>query len=257
MAESSVVVFSGGAPPYRGVAAVLPPDAYVIAADRGFRHARDLGVPVHGLIGDFDSLAATDLAAARSSAVNVIGYPAEKDATDLELALDLAIGRDPRKIIVVAGGEGDRIDHFVTSVSLLCSPRYATAEVSAWFGRARLVVVRPGRRAHFERCSPDTASEGTAPDTASEGTVPDTVRGITGPSNSELITLEPITDEVHGVTTTGLKFALSDATLHRHRTRGVSNVFVSSSASVHITGGTLLVIQPSAITSGNTDQASS
>ena len=60
-----------------------------------------------------------------------------------------------------------------------------------------------------------------------------------------------MTDTVEGVTTSGLRFPLSDATLLRHRTRGVSNEFTNAeagtSATVSISSGALLVIQPSSL----------
>ena len=223
----TVVVVSGGSAPHPAVREALPADAYVISADSGYAHARSLGLHVDVLIGDFDSIQRTDLAIAEQSGTRIVGHPVDKDATDLELALELAAESTPDEIVVVAGGEGDRIDHFITTVSLLCDPRFSGARMSGWFGRARLIVVRPGQPAFLQQVRSD------APGTDS--------------ANGMFVTLDPITDEAIGVTTTGLKFALNNATLHRHRTRGVSNVFVGPSASVHITDGALLVVQPTAL----------
>jgi thiamine pyrophosphokinase len=214
-----VVVVAGGSAPDPDVTSVLPADPFVIAADSGFVHAGALGLRVDVLVGDFDSLSSEALLVAERSETDVLRFPADKDATDLELALDLAIRRDPEELVVVAGGEGERIDHFITVVALLSDPRYGSARVSAWLGRSRLVVTRPGQPA-----------------------------ALVCPGGAfSFVSLAPVTAQVHGVTTSGLKFALHRETLERHRTRGVSNVFVSPSASVSVEVGTLLVIQPNAL----------
>ncbi len=225
---STVVVFSGGSAPDSRVVSVLPPQRYVIAADGGQRHASNLGIAVDLLVGDFDSLAPADLAAARQSDTEVVQHRTDKDATDLELALDLAVERSPNHVIVVGGGEGERLDHFVGMISLLGDPRYAGSRLSAWLGHSRIVVVRPDHPASLVR-------SGAPADDAM----------------STYVSLVPISDTVEGVTTCGLRFALTDATLLRHRTRGVSNEFVDSEAgtpaTVNIASGALLVIQPSSL----------
>ena len=222
------MVFSGGSAPDSRVAAMLPAERFVIAADGGHRFAQDLGLLVDVLVGDFDSLATSDLEAAELSDTEIVRHRVDKDATDLELALDLAIERGPREVIVVGGGEGERLDHFVGMLSLLGDPRYSEAKVSAWLGHSRVVVVRPGQPATFERAADNTAD-----------------------TTSTYLSLIPITDAVDGVTTAGLRFALDNDTLLRHRTRGVSNEFAEPTAgalaTVSITSGALLVVQPAAL----------
>ena len=234
---STVVVFSGGSAPNPGVVAQLPERRFVIAADGGHRHARNLGVTVDLLVGDFDSLDPTDLKAAKASTTEVLQHRVDKDATDLELALDLAIDRSPGEIIVVGGGEGERLDHFVATISLLGDPRYARSHVSAWLGHSRIVVVRPGHPARLSRVGIDPPY---ATNTANAATAP-------------YVSLVPVSDTVGGITTSGLRFALEDATLLRHRTRGVSNEFIdvgrNATAGVEIRTGALLVIQPFALAS--------
>src|SRR5206468_851156 len=99
-----VVVVSGGEAPAAGAAArVVPPGATVIAADHGLDHARALGLEVAVAVGDFDSASSEAIAAAERAGTRVDRHPAEKDATDLELALDAAIALQPDRILVLAG----------------------------------------------------------------------------------------------------------------------------------------------------------
>ena len=87
----TVVVLTGG--PELPVLGELPAGAMVIAADGG----AELGGPIDLLVGDLDSISAETLARIE----HVERHPVEKDATDLELALDAALrlraGADPRR----------------------------------------------------------------------------------------------------------------------------------------------------------------
>ncbi|MEC9473922.1 MAG: hypothetical protein VX584_04475, partial [Actinomycetota bacterium] len=66
-----------------------PTPTLVIAADVGYQHARDLGLPVDVVVGDFDSL---DLNTLRESDPDLLieQHPDDKDASDLALALRFA-----------------------------------------------------------------------------------------------------------------------------------------------------------------------
>ncbi len=62
-----------------------------------------------------------------------------------------------------------------------------------------------------------------------------------------LISLLPWGETVHGVTTTGLQYPLTDATLYPWKSRGVSNVATSNQVSVSVKSGQLFlfhIIEP-------------
>ena len=94
----------------------LPAGADVIAADSGLRVANALGLHVNHLVGDLDSADPAAVEAAAAAGTTVDRHPAEKDATDLELALDAAVARGARRIVVVDGG-GDRLDHLLGNLA--------------------------------------------------------------------------------------------------------------------------------------------
>ena len=87
------VVFAGGDPLPEEVRRLLPRDALVVAADSGLDLARRLGVPVDLVVGDFDSVDPAGLAAAAAAGSVLERHPVDKDATDLELALDAVLRR--------------------------------------------------------------------------------------------------------------------------------------------------------------------
>jgi thiamine pyrophosphokinase len=205
------VVFAGGDPVSLALATHLPDVPLVVAADSGLEHAQTLGRHVHLVVGDLDSVDPGALADAEARGTEVERHPAEKDATDLEIAIDAARARGAQHITVV-GGHGGRLDHFLANAVLLASDRFADVEIDAWIGSARVAVAR-------------TRME---------------IRGAVG----SLCTLLPVGGEARGVTTDGLRYPLADDVLAPGSTRGVSNVLLSTTAAVSLRAGTLLVIQP-------------
>src|SRR5690348_6735160 len=96
-----VLVFTGGERMPLSVAERLPREATVVAAASGVDHALALGRHVEVAVGDFDSVSPAGLARVRAEGAEVERHPAAKDKTDLELALDVATGLAPSRVIVV------------------------------------------------------------------------------------------------------------------------------------------------------------
>jgi thiamine pyrophosphokinase len=209
----AAIVLAGGDPVSVSLRTRLPEAAVVIAADSGLHQSGPLGLHVDYVVGDMDSADPAAVEAARAAGAVVERHPAEKDATDLELALDLARDRGAHRITVV-GGAGGRLDHFLANVALLAAARFADLEIDAHIGDAYVVVTRGGRPPHT----------------------------ITGPAGS-LVTLLAAGGDARGITTTGLEYPLHGATLSPGTSRGVSNVLVGDRGSVVLEQGTLLVVQ--------------
>ena len=144
MSEELVVVVSGGAPPDLRAISAVPLGVPVIAADRGLEHALALGLEVTVAVGDFDSASPEAVDVAEASGTRIDRHPAEKDATDLELALDVAAAMSPERILVLAGS-GGRLDHELATLLLLASQRYADIQVDAVIGEAHVHVIRSAR----------------------------------------------------------------------------------------------------------------
>jgi thiamine pyrophosphokinase len=212
MREDIVVVVSGGAAAPRPDAVLaVPLGASVIAADGGLDHARALGLNVTAVIGDFDSVSGEALAAAEAEGVRLVRHPAEKDATDLELALDAALGRSPERILLLAGERG-RLDHFLATLLLLGSPRYANVQVDAEIGPAHVHVIRGARDLDGEP--------------------------------GELVTLLALHGAARGVRTDGLVYPLASEPLEPGSSRGVSNVFAGDTARISVEHGVVLALRP-------------
>jgi thiamine pyrophosphokinase len=209
--EEVVVVVAGGPPPRPLSARAVPSGATVIAADEGLEHARALGLEVAIAVGDFDSASAEAVAAAEAAGTRIERHPEEKDATDLELALDLGIALGARRLLVLAG-DGGRLDHLLATLLLLGSPLYRSVEIDALLGRARVHVVRDERELEGER--------------------------------GELVSLLALHGRAEGVRTSGLAYPLRGEALEPGSSRGISNVFVYNEARISVERGVLLVVRP-------------
>ena len=86
----------------------------VIAADAGLLTARRMGAHVDIAVGDFDTLEAPDA----EKGTEIVHLPAEKDVTDTQYAVELALRTGVREIIFVGSLEG-RLDHTLSLLGIL------------------------------------------------------------------------------------------------------------------------------------------
>jgi thiamine pyrophosphokinase len=190
----------------------LPGDAWVVAADSGLDRARALGLRVDRVVGDMDSVSHEALAEATAAGI-AERHPEAKEATDLDLAVDVALATRPGRLVVI-GSAGGRLDHLLALISVLTGPRLVGVAVEAVLGPARLVVLRGAGQARLP--------------------------GAPG----DLVTLLPAGGPVLGVTTAGLLYPLDDEDLPVGTSRGVSNEVASAPASVRVRAGVLVAVLP-------------
>jgi len=111
----------------------------VIAADAGYLHAQSLGIPVHVVVGDFDSLGKENLPAQNSELV-VEEHPRGKDQSDLALALSFAQRVGAKEIDIISGG-GGRLDHLLVSSLLLASQDNIGQKIVTHCGASRVMAL--------------------------------------------------------------------------------------------------------------------
>jgi thiamine pyrophosphokinase len=165
------------------------------------------------VVGDLDSATEGDLAWARAEGAEIVRFPEDKERTDLELALDRADASGVDRIVAV-GVDGGRLDHELGNWAALSAMRTALVEVHTAHGTATILHGAGHRRAEL------SGTEG------------------------DVVSLLPRAGDAIGVTTEGLRWPLSAATLTATGTRGISNEFVGSSASVEVDRGILMVVRP-------------
>lgn len=182
----------------------------VIAADGGLANLAAHGLCADLVVGDMDSVHPEALEAARMSGATVLSHPADKDHSDLELALAVAAKRARR--VHVALAEGGRLDHALANLAVLGSPKLADIEVDATIGSNRAWVIRPGE----PRWLPLGPGDHCA------------LLALGGPAE--------------GITTTGLRFGLDDDELSPTQARGIANFVTAPNPSVSLTAGVLLAL---------------
>lgn len=82
-------------------------------------------IPVSLAVGDFDSLSDTEKKLVKETAQKVKSLPREKDDTDTQAALELAISFYPEENYVILGGIGGRLDHFLANLYLPLEKRFS------------------------------------------------------------------------------------------------------------------------------------
>lgn len=181
----------------------------VIAADGGSRYLNAAGLVPNVLLGDFDSLPEPILRELRQNGnVEIVAFKPEKDYTDMELAIDLALERGATDIAIL-GACGTRLDHTVSNILLLYK------------------ILKNGAKGHIE----DGSNRICLIDS-----------GITlNKKDGWKVSLIPLPPCVKGVTTTGLTYPLTDETLFFGTGRGISNEFCADEATVSVKEGLLLI----------------
>lgn len=208
------VVISGGGAIDPRVLPRLPTGAMVIAADSGYESAVAIGITPDLIVGDFDSISEESLKGAQELGIEMQQHLVEKDSTDLELAIDASIAAGAGQVTVVGPG-GGRLDHFMAEILLLASDTYREIMICGYFGEGLATLVRH-----------DVVLDGEL---------------------GAIVSLLAIGGVASGIHTSGLRYALNGEDLHPGSTRGVSNVFEEASASISVSSGALLALQPHAL----------
>ncbi len=190
---------------------LLRADDYIICVNGGIRHAVRLGLRPQLLIGDLDSLDEDMRSLLASGQMRLKTHPAEKDFTDTHLAIDEALQMKPSEILLL-GCIGNRIDHTMANLSLLLRCHRAGIPARLVDELNEVILI-----------SGETIS----------------LQGQPG----ERFSLLPLSDYASGITIRGTKYQLNNETLEQGESRGISNEFSGSEASICIGTGYLLVIK--------------
>jgi thiamine pyrophosphokinase len=188
-----------------------PLDGILIAADGGGSHCLKLGLNPQVVIGDFDSLSDDALADLESRGARLIRYPADKDETDLELALDYALGQGASEITLY-GLLGGRWDMTISNLMLLASPRFTGIQFQVIDGDTEIFVLRGGETLELHGQSGDTVS------------------------------VIPLSGNIQGLTYNGLRWPLENGDLPFGTPRGVSNRLLGEKAWANLDEGVALVV---------------
>lgn len=195
----------------------------VIAADGGARHARALGLIIDLWVGDGDSVDPTTLQDLEDAGVEILRARPDKDESDTELAVQAAIARDHRGVVILGATGGPRIDHEIANIALLAMPGLIDRSAQIYTPRSRISLLSAA------------AAPARAPGTAAW--LP--LQGAPG----DLVSLIPFGVTASGVSTSALAYPLHVEDLPLGSPRGLSNIVTARGGRVSLTGGSLLVIE--------------
>lgn len=207
----------------------------VVCADAGLEGARKLQLPVDCVMGDYDSVSREVLEAYRSpnhcgrKAVEFIQYPPEKDATDLDLALDWAVEQYPEEIVIL-GATGGRLDHFLANVNILMKPLSMGIPAYLVDGQNRLYLLDA---AHASKRIPG-GEDGLFVHTFQREEI-----------HGEYISFLPLTERVRNVTLRGFRYELDGQDMVLGSSLGVSNELAEGReiATVDFSEGILIAVE--------------
>jgi len=182
----------------------------IIAADGGTHHCERWGIMPNVIVGDFDSLVSKEVTTFQQAGVEIIQYPAHKDETDLELALQLSLKGEVTDVYIL-GALDARWDMTIANVLLAANPMFSQVKIRLLDGLQELIILRGEGRIDID--------------------------GHPG----DVISLIALGGDAYGITTYGLEYPLYNETLYFGSPRGVSNTFSQDQAHVFIRKGILLL----------------
>jgi thiamine pyrophosphokinase len=181
----------------------------VIGVDGGTRHLLALDLLPHVVTGDFDSLTATERRSLEEQGVRLMPTP-DQEYTDLDKAISIAVHVFRAETIAIFAATAGRLDHIYSNLSAILKHAHI-AEISLV---DEIAETRPIIR-------------------------PVTLHGADLPGRTlSLMAFGP----VRGVTTTGVRWSLTDETLAPGLRDGTLNEITEETVTIRHTSGHLLLM---------------
>lgn len=188
-------------------------DSIWVGVDRGTQTLLDAGIRVDRAVGDFDSVSARELEVIRSAVQSIETADSEKNETDLELALNWAIGQ--KKRIKILGATGGRLDHFMGNLQLLSSEKAleypSPIEIEDEQNRIRMLKAGEWQ--------------------------------VEKSKDFHYLSFIPMTNAVEELTLSGVKYPLTNYKAVFGSTRTISNEIIDPIASISFSTGILMMVR--------------
>lgn len=169
-------------------------------------------MPNH-VVGDFDSVSDKILKFYQNNEqISFHKFNPEKDNTDTDIALKLAIELDSETITIM-GALGKRMDHALSNIHILSD---------ALKEKIPCQIVDDYNRIYL---------------------ISDNITLNKNKTYGKFISLIPLTSEVQGLTLKGFKYPLENASLRIGKSLGVSNEIIQEIANIELKKGILIVIE--------------
>ena len=208
----AVVVLAGDLSLSPAIEQALHSADLLIAADGGADRLREFKRVPDVLVGDLDSITGDTRASLQAENVELLQFPAEKDATDAELAIFEAVRRGATAITILGGRGGRRADHEMANLLLLAHPSLRNVDVRFLTATTEARALGPGK--HNLDLQPGS-----------------------------IVSLVPLSPSVRGVSVTGVRWPLTGRDLTPGSTYTISNEVTDPSVGVEISEGMVLLFR--------------
>ena len=205
---NSIIVANGTLTPTPAIRSLLADADLIIAADGGAIHLQKLNILPHVIIGDLDSITRETKQWVEDEKIPIISHPTRKNQTDTELCIDYAVEQGVTRLTLL-GVTGQRMDHTLSNICLL--RRMADCNIEAKIVDNNNEIYLVTREL--------------------------VIQGQKG----DLLSIIPITDQVSGLSLTGLAYPLTNTSLSMGTSLGISNCFTGSQARVILESGVVVV----------------
>ena len=200
-------VYAGGAVHPEFITEHPKGEDIVIAADSGYRNALLLGDKVDVLIGDFDSLGRENV----PEGIQTVTLPEEKDVTDTQAAVELAL-KDGASEIIIIGGLSGRPDHTISNLAIL---EYLNRR------GVHAVITDGASRARFLRNSSELLFS----------------------CGFRYFSIIAADEKVRGLSIEGCKYPINNAVLYREKQYAVSNEITGNCALISVRKGGVWILE--------------
>lgn len=185
----------------------------IIAVDRGLEALFKLHIIPNHVVGDFDSVSPEILEFYKNQTQIIFHkFNAEKDNTDTDIALKLAIKLKSSDIAII-GALGRRMDHALANIHILKEALEANISCQIIDEHNRIYLINKEITLKKDKVY------------------------------RRYVSLIPLTTEIEGLTLTGFKYPLNQYTLPIGTSLGISNEITEDVAKIEIKKGILIVIE--------------
>lgn len=185
----------------------------IIAVDKGLDALNKLNILPNHIVGDLDSVNQSLIESYKNNPeINIHQYQPEKDYTDTDIALKLAICLRSSYITII-GALGKRMDHALANIHILLVALESNIPCELLDDNNRIYLVN---NTH-------------------------TIEKLN--TYGKYISLIPLTSSVEGLTLIGFKYSLDNYLLTIGKSLGISNEIIDDIATIFLKKGILIVIE--------------
>lgn len=186
-------------------------DDLVISADSGYRNAGLMGEKTAVLVGDFDSLGEGNVPKDIPGSPEIVRLRPEKDFTDTQAAVDIALDRGADELVIIGGLSG-RTDQALSNLAIL---------EHLYLQGIRAIITDGCTRARYMRNSSE----------------------LIGRSQYPYLSIICADEKLKGVSAEGVKYPLKNAVLTRTNQYAISNEIVENCALISVKKGGMWILE--------------